>query len=189
MPGLTPNGLSPQENTELAPNPEESEQKAVTFEIPFVSIEQQYHDLQVAHKNLQLEHNGLQQAHNKLKSEFRRLQESEFKARKKDQAEPHESVSQQFLDVFRISTGWARDYFKIDIRSFCVDDHELFKMHLSGVSWKSDLTRKRELNVSHLVQAVVADVLARRILLSPFAGCPSSFTHEVGQLYEAMLKG
>lgn len=181
MPGLTPNDLSPQGNTEPVPNPEESEQKAVKFEIPSVSIEQQYHDLQLAHKNLQLEHN-------KLESEFRRLQESEFKARKKDQAEPHESVSQKFLDVFRISTDWARDYFRIDIRSFCVDDHELFKMHLDAVSWESDLTRKRELNVSHLVQAVVADVLARRILLSPFAGCPRSFTHEVGQLYEAMLK-
>lgn len=189
MPGLTPNDLSPQENTEPVLNPEESEQKAVIFEIPSVPIEQQYYDLQLAHRNLQLEHNGLLQTHNKLKSEFRRLQESEFKARKKDQAEPHESVSQQFLDVFRISTDWARDYFRIDIRSFCVDDHELFKMHLGAVTWESDLTRKRELNVSHLVQAVVADVLARRILLSPFAGCPRSFAHEVGQLYEAMLKG
>lgn len=192
MPGFTPNaGLYPPQHNKPEPvqNLGEGVQMPVKFETPPPSIEQQYQDLQLAHKNLQLEHNGLQQTHNNLKSEFRRLQESDFKARKKDQSEPHDTVSKRFLDVFRMSTDWARDYFKINIGSFSLDDHELFKRHLGAVSWSSDWTRKRELNVSHLVQAVVADVLARRILLSPFAGCPRSFSHEVGQLYEAMLKG
>lgn len=192
MPGLTPNvGLySPQHNkAEPVQNLGEGVQIPAKFETPPPSIEQQYQDLQLAHRNLQLEHNSLQQTHNNLKSEFRRLQESEFKARKKDQSEPHDTVSQRFLDVFRMSTDWARDYFKINIGYFSLDDHELFKKHLDAVCWGSDWTRKKELNVSHLVQAVVADVLARRILLSPFAGCPHSFSHEVGQLYEAMLKG
>lgn len=197
MPGLTPNGLPPQRDV---PEPMghvggdgdsirelEEIEKIERYPTP---IEQKYRDLQLAHSNLQLAHNKLQLTHNSLGSELRRLQELDFNARKKDQAEPHGTISQRFLDVFRMSTDWARDYFRIHINLFCLDDHELFKKHLSAVSWEgTDWTRRRELNVSHLVQAVVAEVLARRILLSPFAGCPKSFRHEFGQLYEVMLKG
>lgn len=193
MPGLTPNGLPPQRNDLMqhsGSDGDDSIPEQEKIEKQSTSIEQKYHDLQLAHENLQLVHNKLQLAHKSLGGELRRVQELDFKARKKYLAEPHGTVSQRFLDVFRMSTDWARDYFRININSFCLDDHELFKTHLGAVSWEgTDWTRKRELNVSHLVQAVVAEVLARRILLSSFAGCSSSFRHEFGQLYEEMRKG
>lgn len=192
MPGLAPNSLPTQRDIpepmgHVGSDGMEEIEKIERYPTP---IELKHQDLQLAHSNLQLAHNKLQLAYNSLGSELRRLQELDFNARKKDQAEPHGTTSQRFLNVFRMSTDWARDYFKIHINLFCLDDHELFKKHLTAVSWEgTDWTKKRELNVSHLVQAVVAEVLARRILLSPFAGCPSSFRHEFGQLYEVMLKG
>lgn len=141
-----------------------------------LTVEQRYHDLQLAHKRLQ--------------DELKRLQHQDFNARNKDEGQSHHVVSAQFLDVFRQSTDWARDYFKIPFTSFRIAEYELFMKNLDGVLCGGcDWSRKKKMNVSHLVQAVVADVLARRILLPQFAGCPGSARHEFCQMYDVMLKG
>lgn len=176
----TPNGLSSKGSGIKAVEHTESDgdpiQKLAKIEKQYASTQKKYLDLLDDHK--------------KLRDELKRLQEQDFRARKKDQSEPHDVVSRQFLDVFRMSTDWARDYFKINIKSFHLDEHELFKEHLEKVLWgDSGWAGKSRFNVSHLVQAVVAEVLARRILLLPFGACPPSFKHDFGQLYEGMLEG
>lgn len=144
---------------------------------PTVPIEQKYHDLQLAHKRLQ--------------QELKQLQYEDFNnARDKNEGQSHYVVSAQFLDMFRMSTDWARDYFNIPFSVFRIDEHELFAKNLervlcAGCEWP----KKKKMNVSHLVQAVVAEILARRILLSQFVGCPTPARHVLGQIYDAMLEG
>lgn len=144
---------------------------------PATPIEQKYHDLQLAHKRLQ--------------QELKQLQHEDFNnARNKNEGQSHHVVSAKFLDMFRMSTDWARDYFKIPFSAFRIEEHELFAKNLervlcAGCEWP----KKKKMNVSHLVQAVVAEILARRILLSQFVGCPTSAQHVLGQIYDAMLEG
>lgn len=143
---------------------------------PPIAIEQMYQDLQLAHKHLQ--------------QQLKRKQHEDFNAHAKDEGQSHQNVSDQFLDMFRLSTAWARDYFKIPFSEFRIDEHELFAASLErvlcgGCQWP----KKKKMNVSHLVQAVVADILAQRILLLQFVGCSPSTRHVLGQIYDAMLKG
>lgn len=139
-------------------------------------FEQKYHDLLLVHKQLQ--------------QELKRLQLRDFNARDKDEGQSHHVVSEKFFDTFQLSTNWARDYFKVPFNAFQIGEHELFAENLNrvlcgGCQWLN----KKRMNVSHLVQAVVAEVLTRRILLAQFAGCPQSVKHVLGQIYDAQLKG
>lgn len=168
MPGSNSNGVSDEDTLSIMESTDSSP--------PPIAIEQMYHDLQLAHKQLQ--------------QELKRLQRSDFNTRAKAEGKSHHNVSAQFLDMFQLSTVWARDYFKIPFGVFRIDEHELFAASLDrvlcgGCKWP----KKKKMNVSHLVQAVVADILARRILLLQFAGCSPSTRHVLGQIYDAMLKG
>lgn len=173
MPSLTSNGVSVPDRTD--------EDQLRSAEKPrnnpsSPTIEQKYHDLELAHKRLQ--------------QEVKQLQLKDFKARDKDEGQSHHAVSAQFLDIFQLSTDWAREYFKVPFSAFRIDEHELFAKNLDrvlcgGCHW----SKKKKTNVSHLVQAVVAELLARRILLSQFAGCSKSAEHVLGQIYNTMLKG
>lgn len=135
-----------------------------------------YHDLLLAHKQLQ--------------QEMKQLQHKDFNARDKDEGQSHHAVSAQFLDTFQSSTDWARDYFKVPFSAFRIDEHKLFAENLDRVlCGRCRWANKKKMNVSHLVQAVVAEILARRIILAQFAGCPQSAKHVLGQIYDAKLKG
>lgn len=153
-------------------------------------VRDDYAGLKDAFDDLKIRFNDVQDDLRASREELKRLQEQDFIIRSQDGIESHDKVSQQFLNVFRMSTDWARDYFKIDCKSFCLDEHELFKQHLKGVLWdESTVIKKKKLNVRFLVQAVVADVIARRILLSPFGACASSIREDFSLFYEEMLKG
>lgn len=168
MPGSNSNGVSGEDTLSIMETTDSSP--------PPITIEQMYHDLQLAHKQLQ--------------QELKRLQYKDFNAHTKNDGPSHYNVSAQFLDMFRLSTAWARDYFKIPFGVFRIDEHELFAASLDrvlcgGCKWP----KKKKMNVSHLVQAVVADILARRILLLQFVGCSPSTRQVLDQIYDAMLKG
>lgn len=104
--------------------------------------------------------------------------------------ESHITTSDRFFDVFQQSTAWARDYFKIPFHDFKIGNHKRFEKSLErvmceGGSWAN----KKRMNVSHLVEAVVADLLVSRILQPQFAGCSESARHEFGRIFDVMLKG
>lgn len=174
MPSSTSNGLSVHSaSTEAVIGTDEDKIRNAANNS---TIEQKYYDLQIAYKHLE--------------DELKRMQQEDFNARNNDEGQSHYVVSAQFVDVFRLSTDWARDYFKIPFSAFRIDEHELFMKNLDGVlcggcHWP----KKKKMNVSHLVQAIVAELLARRILLPQFSGCSESTRHEFGQIYDAMLKG
>lgn len=169
MPGSNSNGVSDEDALSIMESTDSSP--------PPIAIEQMYHDLQLAHKQLQ--------------QELKRLQHKDYNARARDEeGQSHYNVSGKFLDMFLLSQTWARDYFKIPFGVFRIDEHELFAASLDrvlcgGCKWP----KKKKMNVSHLVQAVVADILARRILLLQFVGCSPSTRHVLDQIYDAMLKG
>ena len=126
----------------------------------------------------------------KLEHDLREVQEREYAAAKLQDIESHEVVSAQFENLFRRCESWARRYFKLGVKDFRIEEFPLFAYELELVSWSdTNWKDKKYFKLSHLVQAVLGNILARKIFECPFAGCSRDFRREFRGLYEAKLRG
>ncbi|KAG0633162.1 hypothetical protein HOY80DRAFT_913843 [Tuber brumale] len=117
--------------------------------------------------------------------ELRQFQTQEYEKTKGVAREPHEAISSQFREVFRQCSDWARDYFKIKMADFDIRKFPEFKRELEEVSWgDSDWGSKELFKASHLVQAVLGNMICDQIFSSPFSGTPPDFYQHFQDMYE-----
>lgn len=153
-------------------------------------VEKDYYDLQAEYHKLETKVQKLEDKLQTQRKELKRLQAADFASRKKTSVKSHDVISQSLDEIFSKSVDWSREYFKIDFRHFSIDEFPSLKKYMEWVSWEdSNWRAKKFLNVSHLVQAMIADLLATDILQWPFDGCEKGFLQHCGDLYEVMLNG
>ena len=126
----------------------------------------------------------------KLEHDLREVQEREYAAAKQQDIESHEVVSAQFEKLFRRCESWARRYFKLGVGDFRIAEFPPFAHELDLVSWSdTNWKGKKYFKLSHLVQAVLGNILVRKVFECPFAGCSRDFRREFRGLYEFKLRG
>jgi hypothetical protein len=154
------------------------------------SLAKQVGDLQVENKLLEKHNRGFGEWVVELQQTLIAMRAREHTATKQQDIEPHEAISAQFESVFQRCEDWARRYFRIEIRDFPVEEFPLFAREVKLVLWKGvNWKYKKCFRVSHLVQAVLGNLLVRKIFECPFLGCVSDFRREFRNLYEIKLKG
>jgi len=117
--------------------------------------------------------------------ELRKFQTQEYEKTKSAARESHEAISSQFREIFRQCSDWARDYFNIKIAEFDISKFPEFRKELEEVSWdNSDWGSKELFKASHLVQAVLGNMICRQIFLSPFSGTPPNFYRQFQDMYQ-----
>ncbi|KAG0124761.1 hypothetical protein HOY82DRAFT_673416 [Tuber indicum] len=117
--------------------------------------------------------------------ELRQLQAQDYERSKGATGELHEAISSQFRKIFAQCSRWARDYFNIKMVDFDISKFPEFKRELEEVSWSnSDWGSKVLFNASHLVQAVLGNMICDQIFSSPFSGTPQGFRQEFQDMYE-----
>ncbi|KAH0614800.1 uncharacterized protein H6S33_000436 [Morchella sextelata] len=129
----------------------------------------------------------------KKEEDLKQLQEQESTKGKDDDSKSLERIVQSLDAVFDSSIEWAREYFEIDVKGFKIDKFPQFKVELGWVTWNDSWRTKDHLNVSHLVQAVVADRLAMEFFWpgahgKPFQGCEEGFQKSCNEIFQVMLK-
>ena len=116
--------------------------------------------------------------------ELKQFQTQEYEKTKGVARESHEAISSQFREIFRQCSDWAKDYFNIKIVDFDISKFPGFRKELEEVSWgNSDWGSKKLFKASHLVQAVLGNMICRRIFSSPFSGTPPDFHQQFEDLY------
>ncbi|PUU75809.1 hypothetical protein B9Z19DRAFT_1130733 [Tuber borchii] len=116
--------------------------------------------------------------------ELKRFQTQEYERSRGIARESHEAISSQFQEIFRRCSDWARDYFNIKIVDFHISKFPEFKRELEEVSWdNSDWSSKELFKASHLVQAVLGNMICREIFSSPFWGTPLDFHRQFEDMY------
>ena len=117
--------------------------------------------------------------------ELKQFQTQEYEKTRGVARESHEAISSQFQEIFRQCAGWARDYFNIKIVDFDISKFPGFGKELEEVSWdNSDWGSKKLFKASHLVQAVLGNMICDRIFFSPFYGTPIDFYRQFQDMYE-----
>ena len=117
--------------------------------------------------------------------ELKQFQTQEYEKTRGVARESHEVISSQFREIFRQCADWARDYFNIKIVDFDIRRFPEFKRELEEVSWdSSDWGSKELFKASHLVQAVLGNMICRQIFSSPFSGTPPNFHRQFQDMYK-----
>jgi len=117
--------------------------------------------------------------------ELKQFQTQEHEKTRGVARESHEAISSQFQEIFRQCADWTRDYFNIRIVDFDISKFPEFKRELEEVSWNnSDWGSKELLKASHLVQAVLGNMICGRIFSYPFSGTPPNFYRQFQHMYE-----
>ena len=117
--------------------------------------------------------------------ELKQLQSQEYEKSRSAARESHEAISSQFREIFRQCADWARDNFNIKTVDFDISKFPEFKRELEEVSWdNSDWNSKKLFKVSHLVQAVLGNMICDRIFSSPFSGTPLDFYRQFQDMYD-----
>ncbi|PWW74263.1 hypothetical protein C7212DRAFT_365280 [Tuber magnatum] len=117
--------------------------------------------------------------------ELKKIQTQEYQKTRGVLRESHEAISSQFREIFRQCSDWAKDYFKIKMADFDIRKFPDFKKELEEVSWgSSDWGSKVHFKASHLVQAVLGNMICKRIFSSPFRGTPPEFYQQFQDMYE-----
>ena len=125
-----------------------------------------------------------------LERDLREVQEREYAATKQENIESHDVVSARFENLFRRCESWARRYFKLSVGDFRTEEFPHFAHELDLVSWSdTNWKGKKYFKLSHLVQAVLGNILARKVFKCPFAGCAREFRREFLDLFEVKLRG
>ena len=156
-----------------------------------IIIDGNFRKLSVENENYRRQNKELHSRVTQLEQDLRGVQEREYtKTKRKQGAESHEVVSAQFGGLFRRCESWARKYFKLGIEGFEVEIFPPFARELELVSWsETNWKAKKHFKVSHLVQAVLGNILARAVFECPFAGCTWGFHEEFRALFEAKIRG
>lgn len=157
------------------------------------NVEVQFQKLEAEKQELERK---IQDLEEKVKKEedLKQLQEQESAKDKDDDSKSLERIVQSLDAVFDSSIEWAREYFEIGVKGFKIDKFPQFKVELGWVTWNDSWRTKDHLNVSHLVQAVVADRLAMEFFWpgahgKPFQGCEEGFQKSCNEIFQVMLKG
>jgi len=117
--------------------------------------------------------------------ELKQLQSHEYEKTKSAARESHEAISSQFREIFRQCSDWAKDYFNIKIVDFDISKFPGFGKELEEVSWgNSDWDSKELFKASHLVQAVLGNMICGRIFSSPFSETPLDFSRQFQDMYD-----
>ena len=125
-----------------------------------------------------------------LEQDLREVQEREYAATKQENIESHEVVSARFENLFRRCESWARRYFKLGVKDFRIEEFPPFAQELELVLWSdTNWKDKKYFKLSHLVQAVLGNILVRKVFECPFAGCSRDFRREFLDLFEVKLRG
>ena len=120
----------------------------------------------------------------------RKNEERKYAATKKQDIESDEVVSAQFGNLFRRCRRWTWKYFKLSAADFRIEDFPLFARELELVSWvDTNWKDKKYIQVRHLVEAVLGNILVGMVFKCPFAGCARDFRHEFLDLFETKLRG
>jgi len=117
--------------------------------------------------------------------ELKKIQTREYETTRSAARESHEAISSQFREISRQCSDWAKDYFNIKIADFDLSKFPEFRKELEEVSWdNSDWGSKKLFKASHLVQAVLGNMICGRIFSSPFSGTPPEFYRQFQDMYE-----
>ncbi|CUS11600.1 unnamed protein product [Tuber aestivum] len=174
-------------------------QRNTALDAALAGLEKERENLSEANERLQHDNEGLRikvktleniarELNGRLDSqteELKNIQAQEYQKSKGVPRESHEAISSQFREIFRQCADWARDYFKIKMADFDVRGFPEFERELEEVSWSSsDWGNKVHFKASHLVQAVLGNMICEKILASPFYGTPQDFQELFQNLYK-----
>ena len=117
--------------------------------------------------------------------ELKRFQTQEYEKIRGTARELHEDISSQFREIFRQYSDWAKNYFNIKIVDFDISKFPGIGKELEEVSWdNSDWGSKKLFKASHLVQAVLGNMICDRIFSSPISGTPPNFYPQFQDMYK-----
>ena len=125
-----------------------------------------------------------------LRGQVEQMKAREYERGKRFPHPPHEHISYEFQHIYYLGSDWAKNFFTIQIRDFDISRFPAFGEQLKEVSWdNSDWGGMQHFNASHLVQAVLGNMICQGIFLSPFSGTPPAFRRAYQPMYDKMCAG
>ncbi|RPB00763.1 hypothetical protein L873DRAFT_1678963 [Choiromyces venosus 120613-1] len=149
------------------------------------NLETQVTALRNTNQNLYDELCESERLRNAQTEELKQFQTQEYERTRSVVRESHEAISSQFQEMSQKCSNWARDYFKIKMIHFDVKKFPEFEEQLKLVSWdKSNWDSKALFNASHLVQAVLGNMVYDFMFSSPFCGTEGRFHDQFQDMYK-----